>query len=63
MREESVHTRLRGWLLEGEFGLTVLFRDRVVTLDDDGSDGIGPKMKHQTVHEVKQRHQTQRAEK
>ena len=63
MREESVHTRLRGGLLEGEFGLTVLFGDCVVTLDGDGSDRVGAKMKHETVCEIEQRQQTQRAEK
>jgi hypothetical protein len=63
MREESMHTRLCGWLLESEFGLTVLFGDGVVTLDQDGSDGIRAKVKHETVHEVKQRQQNQRSEK
>ena len=63
MREESMHTWLCGWLLEGELGLTVLFGDRVVSFHYDRSDRIGAKVQHESVPEIKQHQQTQRAEK
>lgn len=49
MREESMDTRLRRGLFKREFGLAILFGNRIVTLDDDRADWIAAKIKGQTV--------------
>ena len=59
MREESVDTRLRRGLFEREFGLAVLFGNRVVTFDDDRAHWIAAKVKDQVVCEVEQRQHRQ----
>jgi hypothetical protein len=54
MREHSVYTLLGGGLFEGKFSLTVLFRDRIIALDDDRTQWILTEMEQEIIAQIKQ---------
>ena len=47
-----MHTSLSHWLLEGELGFPVLFRDRIVSFDDYRADRIVAKVQNNTVSPI-----------